>query len=273
MDTTAIDAAIAALLAPLPGRPEPSSGSTLAAELFELQRDQLAQLASSEQSSDLALIYDRLCAGSPAWTFEQLHIDPEACSRLWASAVELCLRDGALTSEQAEQLRRAGASSEQLMRLAAEWYEHPQGGTTSGARALLPEMREISTKPWLWAAAARARPALARVEWTQRVCPVCGDNPDVAVMHRDGRRTLVCGRCDTSWTWKPVGCPYCDGGGSSVEYHEGPVRGYYLQACQRCHRGLKTVDESVIGDEIVPAAERVYAAHLDDLAAQLNVAP
>src|SRR5437899_2431669 len=45
--------------------------------------------------------------------------------------------------------------------------------------------------------------------WLRGYCPICGWEPDFAVITHDGQRHLVCGRCLAQWLFDQLECPYC----------------------------------------------------------------
>ncbi len=270
MDTTALDAAISALSSHRPDRPELPPVGELALHLLRLQRETLAAIPVVGPPS-MEVAHERLREGGPALRFRDLQIEPETYHQTWVRAVELCADDGALTSAEVGDLLAEGESGDRLLRLTQPWFEHGADDSISLRSDLTPEIISIAAKPWLLAAAERVAEVVSRDEWTASGCPACGGEPDLAVAHTHGPRTLVCSRCDTLWPWPHDGCPFCHSGPENVRLHEGPSPGYYLQECLSCGRALKSVQGGVLGEDLSPAAERVFAAHLDHLAAQLNL--
>lgn len=104
--------------------------------------------------------------------------------------------------------------------------------------------------------------------WNHSHCPVCGDQPNMAkLVGKEGYRKLYCGRCETEWRFKRIGCPYCQDGNSSQttfitldDYKQ-----YRVYLCDRCKSYLKTVDERVVG-EVDLFCEDLATASLDEMA-------
>jgi len=115
------------------------------------------------------------------------------------------------------------------------------------------------------AAAAALAPLVDDSRWLQGQCPVCGAEPDLAVVD-DGTagRRLLCCRCDTAWAFPRIGCPFCDNDDPGrLAYHPvGEGGGYRLYVCGRCRRYLKAVDLRQRPRACLPV-ERILTAGLD----------
>ena len=58
-------------------------------------------------------------------------------------------------------------------------------------------------------------------KWEHGLCPVCGGEPTAAyTMGEGGKRHLICHRCETTWRFRRLTCPYCG--------HENPEESGYL---------------------------------------------
>ncbi|GAB6182164.1 hypothetical protein JCM14036_34830 [Desulfotomaculum defluvii] len=105
-------------------------------------------------------------------------------------------------------------------------------------------------------------------EWSYSHCPVCGDQPTMAkLVGKEGHRKLYCGRCETEWRFKRIGCPYCKEGNSSQTTFITPdnYKQYRVYLCDNCKSYLKTVDERVVG-EVDLFCEDLATVELDQLA-------
>ncbi|MEG6522634.1 formate dehydrogenase accessory protein FdhE [Desulfotomaculum sp. 1211_IL3151] len=105
-------------------------------------------------------------------------------------------------------------------------------------------------------------------EWNHNHCPVCGDQPTMAkLVGKEGHRKLYCGRCETEWRFKRIGCPYCkDENSSQTTFITlDDCKQYRVYLCDRCKSYLKTVDERVAG-EVDLFCEDLATAALDEIA-------
>ncbi|MCJ7831514.1 MAG: formate dehydrogenase accessory protein FdhE, partial [Dehalococcoidia bacterium] len=89
--------------------------------------------------------------------------------------------------------------------------------------------------------------------------------PDMAALGKgSGRRRLLCSRCDSEWTFRRLGCPFCgnDEPGQLAHYPSDDHI-YRLSVCERCRRYLKTIDLRAAAAEHPLAAERILSAGMD----------
>jgi FdhE protein len=98
-------------------------------------------------------------------------------------------------------------------------------------------------------------------------CPACSGRPVVSVLREEGqsaRRSLVCGLCFTEWPWPRIVCPAC---GEDVfdklpVYRSDAFAGARIDACDSCHKYLKTIDLSK--DALaVPVVDELATVALD----------
>ncbi|WP_273483297.1 formate dehydrogenase accessory protein FdhE [Desulforamulus ruminis] len=104
--------------------------------------------------------------------------------------------------------------------------------------------------------------------WTGSHCPVCGDQPTMAKLAgKEGIRKLYCGRCETQWRYKRLGCPYCqDENASQATFISADDKNQYrVYLCDHCKSYLKTVDERICG-EVDLFCEDLATVNLDRLA-------
>lgn len=82
-------------------------------------------------------------------------------------------------------------------------------------------------------------------DWSRGRCPVCGGEPAVSYMAGEGgKRFLICHRCETSWRFRRLVCPFCEHespGESSFLYIEEPeYRAMTAYVCKQCGFYIKT---------------------------------
>ena len=102
-------------------------------------------------------------------------------------------------------------------------------------------------------------------------CPRCGGAPQLSMLDAgatpaiDGSgRRLLCATCLTAWPFRRVLCPSC---GEADEqklgyFQSSTLEHVRLDACESCHRYLKTIDLGRLG-LAVPLVDEVAAASLD----------
>lgn len=104
--------------------------------------------------------------------------------------------------------------------------------------------------------------------WSEGSCPVCGRQPGMAMLNREGARILECSLCCTRWQFPRLVCPFCRNNdpGQLGYFHADGYPGRRVQVCERCKSYLKTVVVKEIGREVVLGLEEIYTMDLDYLA-------
>jgi len=138
-------------------------------------------------SSSLLPIFDRLAV---AWL-----ADPTLGRSV--EALLTAARGGGLNVEQV--LAEALAGHTDHLASLAESVDVPP--------VLLESLADLAVRPLLVRLADRLKLALALGRWMRGYCPICGDWPQCGVDEATNVR-LLCGRCLTSWAWRPPRCPF-----------------------------------------------------------------
>jgi FdhE protein len=115
---------------------------------------------------------------------------------------------------------------------------------------------------------ARASPLVSLVNdgtWYRGYCPVCGGGPDFAALDRQGgRRRLLCSRCDSTWTFLRVGCPFCGNQDPrQLGHYPSDDAAYRLNVCESCRRYIKTIDLREASGDPMLEVERVLTVGMD----------
>ncbi len=124
--------------------------------------------------------------------------------------------------------------------------------------------------PFLQAHGAVLAPLIKDEKWYQKLCPVCGGEPDFGYLEKDvGGLRLLCSRCDTLWTYRRGECSFC--GNSEREtfaYYLGEDEVYRLYVCDKCKRYLKVLDgRETAGKPSLPV-QRIITIGMDISARQ-----
>jgi FdhE protein len=124
--------------------------------------------------------------------------------------------------------------------------------------------------PYMVALSSVLSPFIKDEHWYQRLCPVCGGDPDFGYLEKEvGGLHLLCSRCDTVWTYKRGECTFC--GNSEKEtfaYYIGDDEVYRLYLCDKCKRYLKVLDGRQISLEPVLPVQRIMTIGVDISARQ-----
>lgn len=138
---------------------------------------------------------------------------------------------------------------------------------------LLEKVIEFISAPYLELCAEFYNKKLAKFDWRQPFCPICGNIPTMAIVNdKSGQRQLWCRCCDTIWSFHEMVCPFCsnrDSASQKVIFHSDrkPMR---IDACDQCHNYIKTIDELIAPQKIHISVKNVETFYLDLLAKKLG---
>jgi len=130
---------------------------------------------------------------------------------------------------------------------------------------------EAVLQPFAEAAALDRRGDIGRAQNTSgrlaSRCPVCSRPPCVGILREEGqgaRRTLLCGCCVTEWEYLRVVCPKCfeERFDALPVYTADTFPHVRIEACDTCHRYLKTIDLTRNG-LAVPLVDDIASLSLD----------
>jgi formate dehydrogenase maturation protein FdhE len=207
----------------------------------------------------------RLAAGAPVLEFDDLVLDWSDVRRLCGQAADLLRRADFLEPEVEARalacLRDASALPTELRR----WFDRDPAADAGAAQVWTFGLRPDQTR-----AAAALLPRLPVAEWHRPTCLVCGGDAEFAAWS-GGERRLVCGRCAAQWTFDASQCPHClDDDPASRQSFSDPSRVYRVEACTRCRRYVKGLDEERAGRTVLTAYDPIATIPLDAAAAQLG---
>jgi hypothetical protein len=212
-----------------------------------------------------ALCAARLAAGAHVLEFEDLVLDWSDVRRLCGQAADL-LRRADFLEPDAEAaalacLRDATALPGALRR----WFDRDP--------AVDPAVAQVWTfglRPYLMRAAAALLPRLDLTGWRATACVICGGEAEFAAWGASGRR-LICGRCAAQWPYAGECCPHCaEGREADRQSFSDPSRTYRVEACTRCRRYVKGLDEERAGRGVLIAYDPIATLPLDAAAHQLG---
>jgi formate dehydrogenase maturation protein FdhE len=218
----------------------------------------------------------RLDEGRPVLSPEQVQVDAAKLGNLVA---EIGFTIASHRRELLKQLAKIHAwlheQRQHIGELAVEYLR--EGRLQEAEKAGLPaELVSLAfregLRPFLRAQAEVLAPLVDDASWYRGCCPICGGEPDMAALERgSGRRRLLCSRCDSEWTFRRLGCPFC-GNEEPAQLAHYPTddKGYRLSVCERCGRYLKTIDLREVDGEHPLAVERILTAGMDIAAERMG---
>jgi formate dehydrogenase maturation protein FdhE len=251
-------------------QPDLASAADLQIELLQLQRRVQSRVLLPAVPLEPAYLSSLLRAG-PILQFEHLKIDWNDV-RFLVRAVAAAMRTHeALDLAEVRKVETITRDPDRLPQVVRTWFEAPAAARESGSEDVegLETVLQQAMRPILTRAADAI---LARVEtssWDRGTCPVCGGEPDLAVITPAADRLLICSRCLARWRFHQLTCPFCGNADrtriTSFASRDGRYRIY---ACDECERYLKAYDARRATRPVMPPVDSVATLPLDAAAMQ-----
>ena len=277
----------------LPSPPAPPPGRPESREVFELRRlkqEQPDLAAAADLQIELLQVQRRvqtrvplpsirldteylngLLANGPILKFEHLPIDWSDLRFLLRATAAAMRNHDALEGDDERRADELARQADRLPGLLRSWYEagQPGGAPIDPELEGLESLVQQAMRPFLTRAgdAVMARSDLAA--WHKGTCPLCGGEPDLAVITVSADRLLICGRCAARWPFEPLTCPFClNGDRSKITSFASRDGQYRLYACDVCERYVKAYDARRASRPVMPVVDAVATLPLDAAAIQ-----
>lgn len=261
-------------------QPELTEAIDMHLELLELQRriQGRVPLPSLEVNGDIVARHQ--AEARPLLGFEEIPLDVTNLRLMVRQTADVLRRFGALDDND-HRLVEAMGRDMKLVELAGQWYRRAAGhhavasvGIAPGPHASEPhaaldQVLALAMRPFLSRCAEVVQPHGELAAWTHPHCPMCGGEPDLAVIQPSAERHLICGRCGLRWKFEPLTCPYCrNSDRSQITSFATPDGQYRVYACDMCHRYLKAYDGRRATRPVMPVVDSVATLPLDAAAIQ-----
>jgi len=258
-------------------QPELASAVDMQIELVEMLRRVQSRVPLPWIQMDAQWVAAQQAAGRPMVRFSDIPLDWTDFRLTLRQTADILHRFEALERTEHQQILALGRDGNSLEPLVSQWYSASSGvedGATrqrvpEGAPASLEQVLVLSLRPFL----ARCAEVLLQrgdlAAWHHGHCPICGWEPDFAVITPAADRVLICGRCLARWRFHQLTCPFClnadRGRITSFASRDGQYR---LYACDECERYLKAYDARRASRPVMPAVDGVATLPLDAAAIQ-----
>jgi formate dehydrogenase maturation protein FdhE len=251
--------------------PDLGDAAELQIELLQVQRRIMPRVPLPSIRLETDYLNARLGSGGPILDFEHLKIDWSDV-RFLLRAVAAAMR----TRETIEDrdVRRVEALCRDADGLSAgvrAWYEAgkanaaPLEGVFEGLEPVLLQ----AMRPFLMRAADAIAARTDFAGWTGGTCPLCGAEPDLAVITPAADRVLICSRCTARWRFHQLTCPFClNSDRTQITSFTSRDGRYRLYACDVCTRYLKAYDARQASRPVLPPVDSVATLPLDAAAIQ-----
>jgi len=217
-------------------------------------------------------------AGRPLVRFKDIPLEWSDFRLTFRQTADILQRFDALERDDYDRIVALGRDGNALEPAVAVWYDatsgveagsDPRGRAPSDAPASLDQVLVLALRPFL----ARCAEALAQKvdlgHWRHGHCPVCGWEPDFAVITPSADRRLFCGRCVAQWSFPSLTCPFCSNEDRALITSFATRDGRYrVSACDVCRRYIKAYDARKAQRPVMVAVDTIATLPLDAAAMQ-----
>jgi formate dehydrogenase maturation protein FdhE len=251
-------------------QPDLAAAADLQIELIQIQRR--IQIRVPLPSIRLEAEYlNQLLTKGPVLQFEHLPIDWSDLRFLLRATATAMRKHDALEDADYRRAEELSRLSDSLPGIIRTWYDSvlPNAAPVSPEAAGIENVVQQAMRPFLTRSseAVMARTDLA--SWNRPGCPLCGGEPDLAVITAAADRLLICGRCAGRWRFEPLTCPFClNSDRSRITSFASRDGQYRLYACDVCQRYVKAYDARRASRPVMPVVDGVATLPLDAAAIQ-----
>jgi hypothetical protein len=261
--------------------PELGDAVDMQIALVDVQRRVQGRVPLPRLQAEAVWLASQQKAARPAVRFEDIPLDWSDFRLTLRQTADILARFGALERPDYQRVLALTREGNALEPLVADWYRATSGVDEGVAPQRLPadapesleQLLVLSIRPFL----ARCAEALIQrndfAHWKHGHCPVCGWEPDFAVITAAGDRRLVCGRCLAQWAYGAHTCPYCTNDDRSLITSFTTRDGRYrVYGCDVCRRYLKAYDARKAARPVMVAVDSIATLPLDAAAMQRGYA-
>jgi FdhE protein len=241
--------------------------------LVEMQRRIQARVPLPRLASAPVQARASQTAGAPIVRFADIPIDWTDFRLALRQTADILRRYDAIEADEHARLLALGRDPKGLEPLVAHWYAASSGvngsSPATGVAGNLEQVFVLALRPFLARCVEALTDEPASADTPRRRCPVCGWEPDFAVITREAERRLVCGRCLAQWGFPQLACPFCGNDDRSrITSFATPDGQYRVTGCDVCHRYLKAYDARHASRPVLVPADTIATLPLDAAAMQ-----
>jgi hypothetical protein len=257
-------------------QPELAPAVDMHIALFELQRRVQARVSLPWLTIDEARCHRQQAGGDPLLRFEEIPLNWTDFRLMVRQTTDILRRHDAVEADDQQQIQALAREGHALEPIVEQWYaasaarQPAQAGIgwstveTSSYPAILGQVLALAIRPFLVRCAEAVVPRIDLSGWHHGYCPLCGWDPEMAVITPTAERLLLCGRCTTTWKFDPIACPFCANADrtriTSFATRDGRYR---LAGCDGCQRYIKAYDGRHATRPVLPVVDAVAMLPLD----------
>jgi FdhE protein len=258
-------------------RPELADAADLHLALLDLQRRVQSRVPMAWVEVAADWLKRQQEAGKPLLRFEDIPLDWTDFRLVFRQTADVLRRFEALEPDDYQAIQALSRDGHALEPLVVRWFDEtaaPERTTaippkTPASPEALEQVLALAMRPFLERCADVIQQRADFSTWTHPHCPLCGGEPEFAVLTSAGDRVLICGRCTGRWRFDSVACPFCGNDDRSLlPSFTSPDGWYRLFACDVCKRYIKAYDAHRGGRPVMLAVDSVATLPLDAAAVQ-----
>ena len=247
-------------------------------KLLRIQTNTQKRISHLRPTISGAGIQARLTSGQPLVSFDELAIDWALLREVFKQIVNVFTEYPELFGEIPERFSKKESGRNITKKAVRAWFtgKHlPQTLTVGINYNLIQIIMQSTLQPFLASHAKTLINSVKHEYWYRGYCPICGGIPDMAYLEKEvGARWLLCSRCDSTWLFHRLECPYCHTKDQNLLSFLADEKNLYrLYLCEQCKCYLKAIDLRKTDSEVLLPLERIYTLDLDAQARERGYHP
>ena len=250
-------------------QPELAAAANLQIELIQLQRRVQSRLRLPSIKLEPEYL-NNLLGNGPILQFDHLVVDWNDVRFLLRATAAAMRTHEALEEDDYRRAEALARDADKLPAAIRVWYDSVRPGATGlDAEAGLETVISQTMRPFMVRAAEAIMARSDLADWEGGHCPLCGGEPDLAVITPAADRLLICSRCAGRWRFAQLTCPFClNDDRSRITSFASRDGQYRIYACDVCERYLKAYDARRASRPVMPVVDSVATLALDAAAMQ-----
>jgi hypothetical protein len=258
-------------------QPELASAVDMQIALVDMQRRVQSRVPLPWIQAETDWLRTQQAAGRPLVRFADIPIEWSDFRLTFRQTADILRRFEALEPAEHATIVALARDGNMLEPLVERWYAATSGVDGGEARDRAPEgappnldqVLVLAMRPFLARCAEVLMQKSEVAAWNHGHCPVCGWEPDFAVVTPHGDRRLICGRCLAHWGFGAHTCPFCSNADRALVTSFASRDGRYrVYACDVCRRYLKAYDARNASRPVMVLVDSIATLPLDAAAMQ-----
>ena len=258
-------------------QPELASAVDMQIALVDMQRRVQSRVPLPWIQAETDWLRAQQAAGRPLVRFADIPLEWSDFRLTFRQTADILRRFDALEPADHERILALARDGNSLEPLVERWYTATSGVDGANPRERAPDegppnldhVLVLAMRPFLARCAEVLMQKAEVAAWNHGHCPICGWEPEFAVVVPSGERRLICGRCLAQWGFGAHTCPFCSNNDrsriTSFATRDGRYRVY---ACDVCRRYLKAYDARKAPRPVMVLVDSIATLPLDAAAMQ-----